>query len=196
MTLSTLFRFVIVMLALSLALACDSNQGPTTPPKDVVLAPNQSIRITNGNGTVLVAWEDVASRQFTYLGTEWTEPMIVREHVWYDHWGIYSVGDNFFDRTSEVGRLVYGESCLDFDSEEKLKEYMDGEWNKIHIKYVWNASGLVGGLHFQPGWGGQLSVDLWKITVRGQVPELFRKGHCAGGGLELHIQMKPGGTIF
>ena len=107
--------------------------------------------------------------------------MIVREYIWHGAWGIYSAGDNYFDRTSEVGRLVYGESCVDFDSEEELKEYMDGEWNKNQVQYVWNEDGLVGGLHFQQDRKSQLIVDLWKITVRGQVPEFFASGGCAGG---------------
>ncbi len=171
-------------LVLLSTLACDSHRGPVPSPKDVVLTPGDSISISNGNGTVVVEWDDVASRHFTYKGTEWDEPMIVRENAWYDHWGIYSAGDNHFDRTSEVGRLVYGESCWDFDSEEELKEYMDGEWNKIGIKYVWNTDGLVGGLSFTPQRRDQLNVDLWKITVRGQVPKLFQQGECKGGVIE------------
>lgn len=178
-----LIGIAAIALLLVAALSCDG-RGPQGPPKDSVLEPGQSVQVTNGNGTVLVTWDTEASRCFAFKGTQWMEPMIVREYVWYDHWGIYSAGDNFFDRTSEVGRLVYGESCVDFDSEEELKEYMDGEWNKIHIKYVWNEGGLVGGLHFQLDRGGQLAVDLWKITVRGQVPELFQQGKCEGGVIE------------
>ncbi|MBL4771646.1 MAG: hypothetical protein JKY61_11020 [Planctomycetes bacterium] len=173
-----------IALTLLPALACNSNQGPITPPKDAVLAPGQSIRITNANGSVLVAWDDVASRHFTYKDTQWTEPMIVREYIWYGAWGIYSAGDNYFDRTREVGRLMYGESCVDFDSEEELKKYMDGEWNKNQVQYVWNEDGLVGGLHFQQDRRGQLVVDLWEITVQGQVPELFTDSECAGGTIE------------
>ena len=179
-----MLRFAVVALVLFSSLACDSSRGPALVPRDVVLAPGQSIRITNPHGTVLVEWDDVASRRFTYKGTEWTEPMTVRTYIWYGAWGIYSAGDNFFDRTSEVGRLLYGEACRDFESEEELKEYMDGEWNKIHIKYVWNADGMVGGVFFTPERRKQLSVDLWKFTVRGQVPELLKTRECEFGTIE------------
>jgi hypothetical protein len=93
--------------------------------------------------------------------------MTVRGYAGYGMWGIYLAGDNFFDRTDEVGRRVYWEACQDFDSEEDLKVYMDGEWNKFGAKYVWNADGLVGGLCFTTDRNDPLNVDLFRITVRG-----------------------------
>jgi hypothetical protein len=84
-----------------------------------------------------------------------------------------------------VRRIVYRESCKDFDSEDELKQYIEVGWNRVFGKYVWNVDGLVGCLYVSTDSCASLHVDLWKITVHGQLPELFKAGVCSGGTIQL-----------
>ncbi len=51
-------------------------------PKEVVISPDESVRISNPSGTILIEWSGLAGRDFTYKEYMWRERMTVREERW------------------------------------------------------------------------------------------------------------------
>ncbi len=146
------------------------------------MSAGESIRIDNANSTVRILWEGPAARRFAFKDLEWTETMTVRDSRWYGALGIYSAGLSMFARSGDVRRMVYSEAMRDFASEQELVEFLNGHWNKNVIQYVWSEEGLVGGLVQSPE-RYQLSVNLWRVTVQGRVPDYFARHPTTQGSV-------------
>ena len=167
-------RVLPAILALFVFGACALEPQQQALPQEVVMSEGQSIRITNPNGTVLIAWEEPTARRFVFQDLEWVEATSARESRWYGALGVYSPGVTQFRSDGDVRRITYGEALRDFESEAKAEGFLNKNWNKNAMKYVWNEKGLVGGLS-QTEHRMQLSVHLWRITVNGEVPEYCKQ---------------------
>jgi len=163
----------MLVALISLSMSANSQQFEQTCwPKETVLAPGQSLSVTNRSGTMVIAFVSSLKRRYSWNGVERTVNFIPRKERWYGALGIYSPEPLLFSfwKADGVSRILAQEAELNFKSEGDFLKWHNGEWNRDRINVIYNDSGIAAGWGKSPS-REQLNVDVWQILLNGKIPK-------------------------